>query len=154
MQEIDMKAVATAVIERWLTPGYRANHPAETAAGVEMLERADPSGYVAACAAVRDMDQRALLSKITVLALVLTGTHDPVTPPSDARFLTEHIPGSRVVLEAECPRCLRSDVSNRIFQRLDQSIDGSRIAFQAKRPRGLRADSGVLVVQALNQSVH
>jgi len=90
-----MKAVASAVIERWLTPGFRASHAAETQTVLAMLEAANPQGYIASCAAVRDMDLRQSLGNIRVPCLALTGTHDPVTPPSDARFLTESIPGAR-----------------------------------------------------------
>jgi 3-oxoadipate enol-lactonase len=90
-----MKAVASTVIERWLTPGYRASHPAETAAAVAMLESADPEGYIANCAAVRDMDLRDRLGGVRVPALVLAGTYDPVATPADGHFLADRIPGAR-----------------------------------------------------------
>lgn len=90
-----MKTVAGAVIERWLTPGFRSSHPAETQAALAMLEASNPQGYMACCAAVRDMDQRQSLGSIRVPCLALTGTHDPVTPPADARILRESIPGAR-----------------------------------------------------------
>jgi len=91
VQNGGMKSVARTVIERWLTPGYRVAHPSETQAALAMLEGANPKGYAGCCAAVRDMDQRESLAQIHVPCLVLTGAHDPVTPPSEARFLTEHI---------------------------------------------------------------
>jgi 3-oxoadipate enol-lactonase len=90
-----MSAVASAVIERWLTPAYRAVHPAETAAAVAMLESANPEGYIANCAAVRDMDLREKLSAVQVPALALAGLHDPVATPADGHFLAERIPGAR-----------------------------------------------------------
>lgn len=89
-----MKAVASTVIERWLTPAYRAAHPAETAAAVAMLESADPEGYLANCAAVRDMDLRETLGAVRVPALVLAGSHDSVATPADGHFLSERIPGA------------------------------------------------------------
>lgn len=94
VQNGGMKAVAGAVIERWLTPNYRLAHPAETQATLAMLEAANPQGYVACCAAVRDMDQRSTLASIRVPCLVLTGTHDLATTPADARYLAEAIPGA------------------------------------------------------------
>lgn len=90
-----MKAVASAVIERWLTPVFRSSHPAEAQLALAMLEAANPQGYMACCAAVRDMDQRQILDKICVPCLALTGTYDPVTPPADAQFLKESIPGAK-----------------------------------------------------------
>jgi 3-oxoadipate enol-lactonase len=92
-----MKPVASTVIERWLTPAYRASHPAESAAAIAMLESANPEGYIANCAAVRDMDLRNKLGTVQVPALVLAGTYDPVATPADGHFLAEGIPGARYV---------------------------------------------------------
>ena len=97
VQREGMLAVAAGVVERWLTPAYRASHPAETAAVLRMLEEANPVGYVACCAAVRDMDQRQNLQNVKVSALVLAGTHDPATLPADGQFLAKHIPGASYV---------------------------------------------------------
>jgi len=95
VREGGMKAVASSVIERWLTPGYRAAHPAETATAQAMLESANPDGYIANCAAVRDADLRETLGEVQVPTLVLAGLHDPVATPGDGRFLADRIPGAR-----------------------------------------------------------
>ncbi len=95
VQSGGMKSVASAVMERWLTPVFRSSHPAEAQSALAMLEAANPQGYMACCAAVRDMDQRQILDKIRVPCLALTGTYDSVTPPSDAQFLKESIPGAK-----------------------------------------------------------
>jgi 3-oxoadipate enol-lactonase len=95
VQSGGMKAVAGAVIERWLTPGFRTSHPAETHAVLTMLETANPQGYCACCAAVRDMDQRQSLATIRIPCLVLAGTHDSSTTPADANFLAQNIPGAQ-----------------------------------------------------------
>jgi 3-oxoadipate enol-lactonase len=92
-----MKAVASTVIERWLTPAYRASHPTETGAAIAMLESANPEGYIANCAAVRDMDLSETLSAVQVPALVLAGLYDPVATPADGHFLAERIPVARYV---------------------------------------------------------
>jgi 3-oxoadipate enol-lactonase len=97
VQRGGMKAVAGAVIERWLTPSFRSAHPAETQAALALLESANPEGYVACCAAVRDMDQRQTLGSIGVPCLALTGTNDPVTPPAESHFLVNAIPGAKYV---------------------------------------------------------
>ena len=91
VQQGGMKAVANGVIERWLSAQFRQAHPAATAAGIAMLEKANPEGYVASCAAVRDMDQRETIAGIRVPALILSGTHDAVTPPAQGRFLAEQV---------------------------------------------------------------
>ena len=97
VQKGGMHAVTAGVVERWLTPAYRASHPAETAAVSRMLEEANPEGYVANCAAVRDVDLRQSLQNVKVPALVLSGTHDPATPPADGQFLAKHIPGASYI---------------------------------------------------------
>jgi pimeloyl-ACP methyl ester carboxylesterase len=60
-----------------------------------------PSGYVAACAAVRDADLRDAAASVRVSTLVITGSFDVATPPSSGRWLAERIPGARhIELEA------------------------------------------------------
>jgi 3-oxoadipate enol-lactonase len=92
VQNGGMKAVAATVLERWLTPGYRDAHPAETNTVLEMLEHANPEGYAACCASVRDTDERQSLGNVKVPALIVAGKHDPAIPLADAKFLAEHIP--------------------------------------------------------------
>jgi 3-oxoadipate enol-lactonase len=90
-----LKAVTPAVIERWFTPGFRAKAPEIVAAAQQMLENSNPEGYAASCAAVRDMDERETISAIRIPTLVITGAHDPVTPPAEGHFLAERIPGAK-----------------------------------------------------------
>jgi len=90
-----MKAVAGAVIDRWLSAAFRAAHPGETAHVLSMLEGCDPAGYAASCCAVRDADYRQTLGGIQVPTQVIAGTHDPATPPADGRTLSEQIRGAK-----------------------------------------------------------
>ena len=102
-----MKSVATAVIERWFTPEFRASSPEKVAHAQRMLENSPPEGYASCCAAIRDMDQREGVAQIKVPTLVIYGGKDPVTPPSDAHFLREQIPGA---VEIEFPAAHLSNV--------------------------------------------
>jgi 3-oxoadipate enol-lactonase len=90
-----MKSVASATVERWLTPAFRAKAPATVASIQKMLEEANAEGFAACSAAVRDFDFREQASKIRLPTLVISGAHDPGTPPADGRFLAEQIPGAR-----------------------------------------------------------
>jgi 3-oxoadipate enol-lactonase len=90
-----MKAVAGGVSDRWLTAGFRASHPRETAEVLSMLEGCDPAGYAANCAAVRDADLREKLGAIQLPTQVVAGTHDPATPAADSRALSEQIRGAK-----------------------------------------------------------
>lgn len=90
-----MKSIAPAVIERWFTPAFRSNDPAAIANVQKQLEETNPDGYAACCAAVRDFDFRQDLNSIVVPTLVISGAHDPATPPADGHFLSNHIPGAK-----------------------------------------------------------
>jgi 3-oxoadipate enol-lactonase len=105
-----INAVAGSVIERWFTSGFRASHPLETQATLAMLEAANPQGYLSCCAAVRDVDERRSLGNVRVPCLVVTGTQDPVTPPTEARYLVDNIPGAQY---AEVPAAHLSNIEAR-----------------------------------------
>jgi 3-oxoadipate enol-lactonase len=105
-----MKAVAGGVIDRWLTAGFRAAHPGETAQVLSILESCNPAGYAASSSAVRDADFRPKLGKIQVATQIIAGAHDPATPPADGRFLSEQIPGAKY---AELPAAHLSNIEAR-----------------------------------------
>jgi len=107
VQQGGMKAVAGAVIDRWLTAGWRASHTRETAKVQEMVETADAAGYVAACAAVRDADFREKLHAVQTPTLIIAGTHDPATTPADGHFLESKIRGAKY---AELPTAHLSNI--------------------------------------------
>jgi 3-oxoadipate enol-lactonase len=90
-----MKSIAPGVLERWFTPEFRARSPQVVASVLKMLETTPPEGYIACCAAVRDMDQRDAISAIRVPTLVITGARDPATPPAEGRSLAARIPGAQ-----------------------------------------------------------
>ena len=58
-------------------------------------------GYIACGEAVRDMDHRELLPKISAPTLVIAGRHDPATPLAAGEYIRSHIPGATLtVLDA------------------------------------------------------
>jgi len=90
-----MKSIAPAVVERWFTPAFREKSPAIISNTHKMIEEASADGYAACCAALRDCDYREQVAAIRTPTLVITGAHDPATPPTDGRFLAQQIPGAR-----------------------------------------------------------
>jgi 3-oxoadipate enol-lactonase len=92
-----MKAISDGVISRWFTESFRTSSPKPVAATREMLENADPEGYVANCAAIRDFDAREAIANIKLPTLVVAGAHDPSTTAAEGRFIAEKIPGARYV---------------------------------------------------------
>jgi 3-oxoadipate enol-lactonase len=96
-----MAAVADTMIERWFTSRFRSAQPAAIARVREMLLATPTEGYIAACLAVRDMDQRKLLARISAPTLVISGLRDPATPPDHAHALRDQITGAKLAeLEA------------------------------------------------------
>ncbi len=96
-----LATIADGILERWFTKGWREAHPHELARLRAIMVASSPEGYVACCAAVRDYDARPELAAVAAPTLVIAGTHDASTPPSDARYLAGHIPGARLV-ELDC----------------------------------------------------
>ena len=87
VQSSGMDGLALQTVERWITPAYREQHPAEMETIRQMLAATNPTGYCGCCAALRDTDLRGEISAIEAPCMVITGTHDPATPPSDGRAI-------------------------------------------------------------------
>jgi len=92
-----MTAITDAVLARWFTRAFLIASPGAVGRVRAMLDGTPPQGYIACCEAIRDMDQRETIGKISVPTLVIVGTHDIPTPPTDGRFLADHIKGARYV---------------------------------------------------------
>jgi 3-oxoadipate enol-lactonase len=97
VREGGMAAIADLVLARWFTAAFLAENPSVAAKARQMLLDSPPEGYVASCAAVRDMDQRDDVGRISATTLVIAGTHDGVTTPDDCRYLVDRIDVSRYV---------------------------------------------------------
>ena len=95
VREGGMAAIVEAVLARWFTPAFIDSGAPAVQAARAMLLASSAKGYCAACAAVRDMDQRDDIGRIIAPTLVLAGTRDVVCTPDDHRFLAERIDGAR-----------------------------------------------------------
>ncbi len=92
-----LAAVAEVTLERWFTLEFRATHPEKVARVRQMFLDADPRGYAACAAAVRDMDLRETIGGITARTLVIAGAEDSSTPPAEAEFIASKIAGAKLV---------------------------------------------------------
>lgn len=92
-----MNSIIDTVLERWFTADFLAHAPAQVVRVRGMLAATSVEGYVANCAAVRDMDQRAELGRIATPTLVIGGRHDKSTPPEHGELIAKSIPGARYV---------------------------------------------------------
>lgn len=107
VREGGMATILNGVIQRWFTEDFVKLHPAAVQRISDMLLATAPEGYCAACAAVRDMDQRESIAAIRLPTLVIAGIHDLATPAQEGRSVADTIPGARY---AELPAAHLSNV--------------------------------------------
>ena len=98
VREKGLAAIVDANLERWFTAGFRERSPQAVARIREMFLATHPEGYVGCGHAIRDMDHRPLLMKITAPTLVIAGRHDPATTLEAGEFIVEHTPNSRLAV--------------------------------------------------------
>jgi 3-oxoadipate enol-lactonase len=92
-----MVAIVPGVIDRWFTKPFQAAQPQTVERIASMLRATPPEGYIACCAAVRDMDQREAIRAIRAPTLVIAGKQDLATPPDHAHLIAERVPGAKLV---------------------------------------------------------
>jgi 3-oxoadipate enol-lactonase len=92
-----MGVLADASMVRWFTEGFRARQPEVVARLRQTFAATSADGYAGCCAALRDADLRPVAGQVACPALIVTGRHDPSTPPADGRWLGDQIRGARVV---------------------------------------------------------
>jgi 3-oxoadipate enol-lactonase len=94
VQEGGMQAVVDAIMQRFFSPDKQESTWAQSTRAV--LLGADPKGYSACCAALRDADTRASLKKISVPTLVIGSEKDPSTPwEGNGSVLASDIPNAK-----------------------------------------------------------
>lgn len=90
-----MPSIVDATIGRWFTQRFIARAPQEIDWIRGMILDTPPQGYIACCEAIRDTDLTADAARVSAPTLVISGTHDPATPPAQGRELTSMIRGAR-----------------------------------------------------------
>jgi 3-oxoadipate enol-lactonase len=86
---------------RWFTAPFIAREPAQVERLRRMVAATSLDGYIGCCEAIREMDHRKLLSKITAPTLIVAGKHDVATPLANAELIREQVKGAKLsVLDA------------------------------------------------------
>ncbi|HEY1335985.1 MAG TPA: alpha/beta fold hydrolase, partial [Bryobacteraceae bacterium] len=78
--ESGIASIADAVMGRFFSPERVAANPPAVASIRRVLLGTNPVGYAGCCAAVRDLNQTAILPSIRVPAMIVIGDHDVSTP--------------------------------------------------------------------------
>jgi 3-oxoadipate enol-lactonase len=90
--------IADAVVGRWLTPAFAAEHPGTRAWLRAMLTACDAAGYAACCGVIETLDLRVTLPSITLPTLVVAAAEDPSIPPHHGELIASAIPDARYEL--------------------------------------------------------
>jgi 3-oxoadipate enol-lactonase len=91
VREGGIEAIIDRVMEGWFTADFRQNHPMIVAWVRGMVLATPRAGYIANCEAIREIDLRDLLARITHPTLVIAGRYDPGIPIEAADFLRRNI---------------------------------------------------------------
>lgn len=92
-----MEAIADQTMDRWFSPAFHAADPQAVARVREMFVACPPQGYVACCAALRDLDLHAAIEDAETPVLVVTGSDDPVVDTVATAKLLAALPAARHV---------------------------------------------------------
>ena len=93
-----VEAIADLVLERWFTPGFRANHHETIEWASRMLRSTSAEGYAGCCETIRDADLRSRLGEIQAPTLVIAGADDLAAPVDQAKLISESVSGARLVV--------------------------------------------------------
>ncbi len=93
-----LSPLVEGIVERWFTKGFREREPNKVAEIRGMLLSTPAEGYAACCEAIRDMDQRESIKRITARTLVICGRHDPATNQEAAEAIRSRIPGASLTI--------------------------------------------------------
>lgn len=129
--------IAETVLQRFFSPETLARDSHASSVGAVLLATA-PAGYAACCAALRDMDFKNELAKITAPTLVIGGDRDMSTPwQAHGELLVRGIRGARSIhlptthlSNIERPRSFTTAVLEFL---LPQPADPLEAGFQARR---------------------
>lgn len=93
-----MAAILGPVVARVFTDCFPEERPELFAEFAAMLGATPAAGYIRSCEAIRDTDLRADVGRIAVPLLVVAGAEDVATPPEQAGWLHDRVPGSELAV--------------------------------------------------------
>jgi 3-oxoadipate enol-lactonase len=93
-----MGPLTEGTMERWFTKGFREREPDKVAPVRKMFLATKPEGYAACCEAIREMDQRESIKRISAPTLVICGRHDPGTTVEAAEAIRSRISGAALTI--------------------------------------------------------
>ncbi len=92
-----MAAIVDMVMGRFFSPAFMERGDERYLTVRRGFLSTDPGGYIGCGAAIRDMDQRASLSRIKAPTLVVVGKRDLATTPETGQAIAKALPGAQYV---------------------------------------------------------
>jgi 3-oxoadipate enol-lactonase/4-carboxymuconolactone decarboxylase len=136
--ESGIASIADAVMGRFFSPERVAANPPAVASIRRVLLGTNPVGYAGCCAAVRDLNQTAILPSIRVPAMIVIGDHDVSTPWAGhgevlareiAHARVEHLPTAHLS-NLEKPNSFNAALLRLL---LSQAVDSLAAGFEKRR---------------------
>jgi 3-oxoadipate enol-lactonase len=93
-----MASIADGVLANWFSETFSSSNPERYAAARERLLSTSAQGYIGCCSALATSDLALQLQAISIPTLVVSGSADRPTPPSDAQRLHAGISGSELAI--------------------------------------------------------
>ena len=121
-----MPAIVSGAIERWFTPKFIVQSPEVVACVRRMILDTPPQGYIACCEAIRDADLTAQASRGLAPTLVISGAHDPATPPAQGRSLASMIRGARY-LELDASHLSNIEAASQFTSAVLEFLSGAAV---------------------------
>ena len=113
-----MHAVRDDIVPRWFAPGFAERAPERFERIRRVFGAMNPQSYVDCCAALADADVSAELAHVRVPTLVVGGTLDTSTPPSQAEVLHAAIAGSELTVFDDAAHLSNLDRSEAFTERV------------------------------------
>jgi 3-oxoadipate enol-lactonase len=98
VKEKGLTAIVGGTLERWFTKDFRDREPAKVKSIADMFLATKLEGYIACGQAVRDMDHREIIKKITAPTMIIAGKQDAGTTVEMAELIRKSIPGASMTL--------------------------------------------------------
>jgi 3-oxoadipate enol-lactonase len=116
-----LEPILDATIQRWFTETMISNRPDDIAGVRAMILNTTIDGYVGCCGAIRDLDYMEGMASIGVKTLLIGGTYDLGTPPTEMKKMSSLIPGSKYV-ELDTAHVSNLEAPAEFNQTLDQFL--------------------------------
>jgi len=105
VEKTGVAAIVDTAVRRIFPEAYLATHPEAISERKEVLLRANPVHFAAACRALAKVDLRPELGRVANPTLVVVGALDAATPPALAHELAAGIPRAKLVELPGCGHC-------------------------------------------------